>query len=189
MTFASHYKSHRIGVLLTIACLLAGCLSEPGRDAVAVGSIAAWQCPQPRETERAPDTYQSLRNPLEPTRANLADGRALYELEREGGSCASCHGLKGDGRGPDAASLVPPPRDFTCAATMAALTDGQLFWIIEHGSGTFHRPSRQGAQQVPRPGRREAPTAMAAYGRELRDAQIWQLVLHVRSRAQSGDTP
>jgi mono/diheme cytochrome c family protein len=186
MTFASRHECRRVALLLSIAWLLGGCMTEPGRDAVA-GSVAALRCPQPRDTERAPDRYQLLLNPLAPTRANLAAGRALYALEREGGSCASCHGPEGDGRGPDAASLVPPPRDFTCAATMAALTDGQLFWIIENGSGDFHRPARQGAQQVPRPGRREPATAMAGYAGELRDTQIWQLVLHVRSLAQSGD--
>jgi hypothetical protein len=64
---------------------------------------------------------------------------------------------------------------------MSALSDGQLFWITKYGSGAFHLPAQQGAQQVPRPGRRESPTAMTAYGRQLSDAEIWQLVLYLRS--------
>ena len=142
-------------------------LSRGRTGRVATPPDTTIQCPQPRDTQRAPDTYQVLRNPLEPTPANLAHGRALYEIQREDGSCASCHGPEGDGRGPDGASLVPPPRDFICVATMATLSDGQLFWIIENGSGDSHQPARQGAQQVPRPGRREVPTAMTAYGGQL----------------------
>lgn len=189
MTFSSHGTSLRIGAAFFLACVLTGCRAEPRPDLVAAESTVVPQCPQARDTEPAPDTYQSLVNPLEQTSTNLTQGRSLYEVERKGGSCASCHGLQGDGRGPDGVSLDPPPRDFTCAATMAALSDGQLFWIIENGSGDFHRPARQGGQRVTRPGRREAHTAMSAYGEQLRDVEIWQLVLHLRSLAQSGDAP
>jgi mono/diheme cytochrome c family protein len=189
MTFVSYDKPLRIGVVLSIASLLAGCLAEPGPSMVAAQSTGMTQCPQLRDTERAPDTYQLLGNPLEQTSANLAQGRALYEAERKGGSCVSCHGLQGDGRGPEGASLDPAPRDFTCAATMATLSDGQLFWIIENGSGDYHQPVRQGGQRVARPARREAHTAMSAYGGQLRDVEIWQLVLYLRTLAQSGDAP
>jgi len=188
MTFASYRLPLGISVLLLVSCLLAACHAgyAPARVAPPAAAI---QCPQPRDTQRAPDTYQMRHNPLEPKAANLAQGRALYELPREGGSCASCHGQEGDGRGPGGTSLVPPPRDFTCAATMATLSDGQLFWIIENGSGDYHQPARQGAQQVPRPGRREVPTAMDAYGGQLSQAQIWQLVLYLRSTTRHPAEP
>lgn len=189
MTLVSRGKPLRIGVVLSIACVLAGCQIEPGPGRAAAQSTGLIQCPQSRHTERAPDTYQSLGNPLERTSVHLAQGRVLYEAERKGGSCASCHGRQGDGRGADGAALDPPPRDFTCAATMAALSDGQLFWIIENGSGDHHQPARQGGQRVARPGRREAHTAMSAYGRQLRDAEIWQLVLYLRTLARPGDAP
>jgi mono/diheme cytochrome c family protein len=186
MTFASCCKHVGIDVLLLGACLLAGRPSAAGSVNVASEPAdAAIPCPQPRNTQHAPGTYQVLRNPLDPTGTHLAQGRAQYERHRAGGSCASCHGLQGDGRGPDGAALVPPPRDFTCAATMDGLSDGQLFWIIENGSGAFHRPARQGAQQVLRPGRRHAPTAMTSYARQLSRTEIWQLVLYLRSMARS----
>jgi len=185
MRFASCRNCLGISALLVLGCLLVGCSTGPVPVRAAATTIATSQCPQPRETQRAPDTYQALDNPLEPTGDQLSQGRALYETERGGHSCASCHGAKGDGRGPDSAALTPPPRDFTCAATMQALSDGQLFWIIENGSGVYHQPSRQGAQQVPRPGRRETPTAMTAYGRQLSEAEIWLLVLYIRSLAPS----
>jgi hypothetical protein len=64
---------------------------------------------------------------------------------------------------------------------MDQLSDGQLFWITKYGSGAFHVPAAQGAQQVPRPGRRQNPTAMTGYGETLSDAEIWALVLYMRS--------
>jgi len=185
MRSASCRDRQGISLLLVVACLLAGCSSDPGLARVAANLDSTSQCPQPRDTQRAPDTYQELLNPLEPADDRLAQGRVLYELDREGGSCADCHGVEGDGRGPDGAALMPPPRDFTCTATMQTLSDGQLFWIIANGSGAYHQPARKGAQQVPRPGRREVPTAMTAYGRQLSEVEIWQLVLYLRSLTRS----
>ena len=40
---------------------------------------------------------------------------AVYELK-----CASCHGVKGEGKGPGAELLVPRPRDFTPGCTRSA---------------------------------------------------------------------
>lgn len=179
----------RLLVLPGLALVLAGCpaASGPARDAGP--QPTELQCPQPRDTQRAPDTYQALVNPVTPTADHLARGRVLYEADRAGGSCASCHGTAGDGRGPTGAGLVPPPRDFTCAATMDQLSDGQLFWITKYGSGAFHVPAGQGAQQVPRPGRRASPTAMTGYGQTLSDAEIWALVLYMRSFADEPAEP
>ena len=39
---------------------------------------------------------------------DVARGAALYQAQ-----CSSCHGMSGDGHGPDAAKLDPPPIDFT----------------------------------------------------------------------------
>ena len=164
-----------------LALLLTGCPAAPTTPRDTGSQPATPECPQPRDTQPAPATYQVLSNPLAPTATNLAQGRTLYLADRPGGSCASCHGTAGDGRGPVGANLVPPPRDFTCMPTMATLGDGQLFWITKYGSGAFHLPTGQGAQQVTRPGRRQNPTAMTGYGQALSDAEIWQLVLYVRS--------
>lgn len=170
----------KFALLPVAALLLAG---WPVASDPADPPPAERQCPQPRATQRAPDTYQALANPLAPSAAHLARGRDLYEAERPGGSCAGCHGVGGDGRGLVAAGLVPPPRDFTCEPTMAALSDGQLYWVTRYGSGAFHLPSRQGAQQVPRPGRRESPTAMTGYAETLSEAETWLLVLYLRTFA------
>ncbi|NHA15645.1 cytochrome c [Thioalkalivibrio sp. XN279] len=181
MTFPIASTACKFAALPALALLLAGCPAASGPTGDPGPQHAELQCPQPRDTQRAPDTYQALTNPLAPSAENLAQGRALYQADRPGGSCASCHGSAGDGRGPAGAGLVPPPRDFTCAPTMAPLSDGQLFWITKYGSGAFHVAAGQGSQQVSRPGRRENPTAMAPYDEQLSDAEIWQLVLYMRS--------
>lgn len=45
---------------------------------------------------------------LEVSAAVLNRGKSVYRTY-----CASCHGIDGDGKGPSATGLVPPPRNFT----------------------------------------------------------------------------
>jgi mono/diheme cytochrome c family protein len=71
----------------------------------------------------------------------------------------NCHGQQGDGAGPIGAALVPPPRNFTCGATMKEISDGQLFWVIQNGS----------------PG-----TGMMAFP-GLSDDEVWQLIHYLRT--------
>lgn len=116
-------------------------------------------CPQPRFTEAAPADYLARKNavPAEPAR-----GKRLYEGDADSVSCATCHGVKGDGRGELSRLFTPPPRNFACARTVRDVPDGQLFWIIRYGS----------------PG-----TSMPAHGK-LKDEDIWQLVHHLRALAR-----
>jgi mono/diheme cytochrome c family protein len=61
-------------------------------------------------------------------------GKVVYERR-----CALCHGLKGDGKGPAAELLSPPPRDFTTGVYKIRTTsnktpsDQDLFKIITDG--------------------------------------------------------
>jgi mono/diheme cytochrome c family protein len=170
--------------------LSVGACSTPELATVQAGAAAvgAGPCPQPRTTARAPDSYYSRVNPLPATTENLARGRMLYERDARPERCIDCHGVKGDGRGEHRAALSPPPRDFTCAATMAGLPDGQLFWVIENGAGENHSSSTQGAQAIERPGRGEPFTVMRSYRNDLTPTETWQLVLYLRtfSDAHSG---
>lgn len=52
-----------------------------------------------------------FKRPWEPTPEILAHGKAIFDLQ-----CVSCHGDQGMGNGPAAASLNPPPRNFTADA-------------------------------------------------------------------------
>lgn len=175
-----------LAVLAGVSACSTTDLAEPGPQ-VATGARAG-QCPEPRATPRAPDSYYARVNPLPATAVNVERGRTLYLQETRQGSCASCHGAAGDGLGPAGRGLDPPPRNFTCAETMAGVPDGQLHWVIESGSGEYHAPSGQGAQRVERPGRGGPPTAMRGYGNILSSTETWQLVLYIRSHHRGGAT-
>ena len=116
-------------------------------------------CPQLRQTVQAPDEYLHKKNPLEATESNLLAGKTMFHVDARPGPCRTCHGTAGNGLGITFRQLQPKPRNFTCYDTMKHLQDGQLFWIIRHGS----------------PG-----TAMPAFA-SLEDDQIWQLVLYLRT--------
>ncbi|MFO1319937.1 MAG: c-type cytochrome [Burkholderiales bacterium] len=138
---------------VTGSVLLASCASEP--------STKTLTCPQPRFTGRAPDAYWTLTNPLAANDIDPSMGTRLYRESTGGAACASCHGDRGEGDGPLANQFDTPPRNFACAATVNGIPDGQLFWIIRFGS----------------PG-----TAMPGHP-ALADAQVWQLVSHLRRLA------
>ena len=59
-------------------------------------------------------------------RANRS--HALYQIY-----CTQCHGLKGDGKGINAAALFISPRNHTSADEMGMLTDDRLFAAIKYG--------------------------------------------------------
>lgn len=142
-----------------LGILLAWLLS--GGAGVASPDPPPGQCPQPRFTGKAPEAIYSLSNPLGRSPETIAAGRRLYE-KRAQPTCQTCHGIKGDGKGPLAAQFDPPPRNFACAQTVNGIPDGQLFWIIQNGS----------------PG-----TAMPSF-QALREEQIWQVVLYLRELAK-----
>jgi high-affinity iron transporter len=66
----------------------------------------------------------------------LAKGKTLY-----GTSCVSCHGLKGDGKGPAGPALVPPAANFTDATWKFGGSAEEIFKTITRGSpGTGMTP-------------------------------------------------
>lgn len=51
--------------------------------------------------------------------------------------CAVCHGIGGEGDGPAAPALKPPPADLTDPERMGELTDDQLREVISQGRGSM----------------------------------------------------
>lgn len=84
---------------------------------------------------------KSLKNPLSPSTEVLIAGKSLYEGKA---FCSACHGLEGEGgkhKGPIAPSGAKPPTNFADGAWQAARSDGEIFWILKHGShGTDMAP-------------------------------------------------
>ena len=137
-----------------------------------LGSLAAFataghagplpgECPQPRFTGSAPTEYLKLANPVGAD-ADLAAAKKLFLGDGDSVACASCHGRKGDGKGPMSKMFDPPPRNFACAQTVLGIPDGQLFWIIRHGSPETSMP--------PHP--------------KLADREVWMLVAYLRQIAR-----
>jgi mono/diheme cytochrome c family protein len=92
-------------------------------------------------------------NPVASDQRALNTGRTAYT-----GSCAVCHGAKGDGRGAFGPTTYPDATDFTSEAAKSK-TDAQLFWIVKNGLGF---------------------TAMPAFGGQYKDAEIWAMVAYIR---------
>jgi mono/diheme cytochrome c family protein len=74
-----------------------------------------------------PRAVRDRANPLEPSAEVVAEGMSHYADH-----CASCHANNGSGDTELGRGLFPKPPDMRLAATQD-LTDGALFYIIEHG--------------------------------------------------------
>ncbi len=87
------------------------------------------------------------------------------------GSCASCHGATGDGKGVFGQLSYPPATDLT-SEDAKEKSDAQLFWITKNGISF---------------------TGMPGFGGQYNDQDIWALVGYIRAlqqgRAASLDVP
>lgn len=89
----------------------------------------------------------------------VAEGKQLFEGR---GACFHCHGTGGKGDGAAATkSRLHPPRDFTSCKWHDARTDGELFWVLDHGS-----PGTAMVDQVPH---------------KLSEEQAWKVVAYLRT--------
>lgn len=104
----------------------------------------------------APAQEARRHNPVKSTSASLARGEALFQTH-----CAACHGGRGEGDGPAAASLAPKPANLQ--EMSGHHSDGDLAWKIAKGRG-----------------------AMPGWKDILSQKQIWDLVNHIR---RLGGTP
>jgi len=106
-----------------------------------------------------PRDASSLQSPKSLTdRRTLNEGRQAYT-----GSCASCHGPAGDGKGLFGAALYPDATDLRGQDTQEK-SDGQLFWIIKNGLSFGGMP---------------------AFGDLYPDDTIWSMVGFIRALAQN----
>jgi mono/diheme cytochrome c family protein len=104
-----------------------------------------------------PESYRRLRNPLAATPRSISAGETLYLSH-----CASCHGDQGQGDGPAAASLRPPPANLSWVARRPMASDGYLMWAITEGGTVLG-------------------TAMPAFGDALSDTERWKILLFIRT--------
>ena len=117
--------------MVAAAIMLAGILVA---YVVTTGLDARAQ-PGPWETRLArsvrglavPGAIRNRRNPVSPSTEMLDDAMAHFADH-----CASCHASDGSGNTEPGRGLFPKAPDMRLAATQS-LTDGDLFYIIEHG--------------------------------------------------------
>ena len=120
--------------------------------------------PKGDQLEEAPNLSQIERgywlsgNPLPVTQQNLMRGKEVF-LDR----CVGCHGLAGDGKGPGAPFLSPPPADFTSADDACCGGDT--------GPGDFYYRILRGW----------TGTAMENFGDRLSVNDIWRVVLFLKT--------
>jgi mono/diheme cytochrome c family protein len=98
-------------------------------------------------------------NPMKFTENSVKRGKHVYETQ-----CSMCHGDAGVGDGDVAKDMNAKPPDFTNAATLKSLTDGELFAIIGSGSGV-----------------------MPGQGERMKDYHKWDVINYLRSL--SGQIP
>ncbi|HWW17968.1 MAG TPA: cytochrome c [Candidatus Saccharimonadales bacterium] len=97
-------------------------------------------------------------NPVKSSPEGLAEARKVF-----GYDCEMCHGAKGDGKGDVVESMKLTMRDWRDAATLAKLSDGEIFYIITKGKGK-----------------------MMAEGERVPEKLRWNLVNLVRALAAKG---
>lgn len=119
----------------------------------AIGLLAFVPKNNPQEPWNVPDAAKNKANPLKGDAASVATGKTLYNQH-----CKSCHGAKGKGDGPKAATLDTDCGDFT-KASFKSQTDGALFYKTSEG-------------------RKDMPS----YKKKIPDANdIWAIVNYMRT--------
>ena len=79
----------------------------------------------------APEEAKKMKNPVKAKNASIQKGKEIY-----GKKCALCHGINGDGKGPNSAGLNPKPTNFK-ESHGEKMTDGEHFWKITTGRGAM----------------------------------------------------
>jgi mono/diheme cytochrome c family protein len=93
--------------------------ARPSRvEAALAGAVRSWAIPS---------EYRNRTNPLPRTEAAIRAG-----LDHFADHCALCHANDGSGNTSMGRNLFPPAPDMRAAGTQE-LTDGELFYVIEHG--------------------------------------------------------
>jgi mono/diheme cytochrome c family protein len=93
-----------------------------------------------------------------PEYGDLEHGSRLYRVH-----CSVCHGYTGDGQGPGARVLSPPPANHRDGSLMNARDNRMIFDVI--GNGCAHQ---------------QCTGAMPAFGQSLSELDRWDLVAHLR---------
>jgi mono/diheme cytochrome c family protein len=144
-----------------VKLLIAAALAVMPMTAAPSAFAASAEVLRPRVPADQLKSVQSLKNPYTASPEIIAQGKALYSGKA---FCQVCHGRDGKGLGADVDTKSMKgalPRDFTDRAWQRARTDGELMWILKHGS---------------------KDTAMPAFVPEiLTEQEAYQIIVYIRS--------
>lgn len=101
---------------------------------------------------KAPAEAKELINPKPGDKKSIKAGATLYKTY-----CVACHGKSGKGDGPGSKALNPKPADHTSKRVQSQV-DGEIYWKIFEGKG-----------------------GMIAWGKMIKEENIWDLVNYVRT--------
>lgn len=116
-----------VAFALTVAAIVVAYAMATGLDARSHPGDLETEIARAVRGVAIPRAIRDRPNPVAFSPEVLADGLAHYADH-----CASCHGTNGDGNTEMGRGLFPKPPDMRTAVTQQ-LTDGELFYIIEHG--------------------------------------------------------
>lgn len=125
---------------------------------VRAGFAADAEILKPRVPADQLEEARTWTNPRPATDEEIEKGKALYHGKA---FCATCHGRDGRGLSGVEGLRGKLPRDFTDKLWQAARSDGELLWILRHGS-----PGTDMASFIPL---------------ILTEEEAWQVLLYVRS--------
>jgi copper resistance protein D len=136
-----------------------GVVGALGITVPALHSQTVWPFPYTIDAGRIvpahPTTY--FQSPVDYTADSIDHGGSLYHKH-----CASCHGARGHGDGPAAASLAARPRDLT--GYIAQRRPGDLLWWLQHG--------------IP-------DTPMPGFGGRIGDNDLWDVLNFLHALADT----
>jgi mono/diheme cytochrome c family protein len=110
---------------------------------------------------------RDVKNPLELTEANLAEGKRLFGI-----FCINCHGEKGQGDGSIVAlGKFPPPPSYSTGnssrgGAMKDLTDGKIFHTITYGINL-----------------------MGSHAPQLNPTERWKVIMYVHQLQNNDKSP
>jgi copper transport protein len=121
----------------------------PGVIAVLAGIFLAVTIQFTEPEAQGATTY----NPFPPNPDSLAIGQQVFEQ-----NCQVCHGVTGQGDGPAAAGLDPPPANLIVHVPLHS--EAELFRAVHDG---------------------KSGTAMPSFDEVLADEEIWHLINYIRT--------
>jgi mono/diheme cytochrome c family protein len=144
----------RLGLMLGLGAIFLLSLTGCGGSAPPTSFLLDQE---PEQGPQVPEEYSGFHNQFIDDPDAMAAGEELYEA-----NCSACHGLTGEGDGPAAGNLNPPPANL--AERQANLSDAYLYWRISEGG--LMEPF---------------DSIMPGWKGLLDEEQIWQIIAYIRT--------